>query len=76
MKNKLPSKTIETKQPYCPLCHQILEGETDPNYKEVYPEYATLRRQVLPITKKILMNLDLKEKIIYGEKFKILIGLK
>ncbi|XMB72849.1 DUF6320 domain-containing protein [Mycoplasmatota bacterium WC30] len=47
--------TIETKQPYCPLCHQILSGETDPNFKEVYPEYVSLRKKILPTTKKVLL---------------------
>lgn len=56
--------TIETKQPYCPLCHQVLSGETDPDFKEVYPEYVTLRRQVLPITKKILLFLTILSIII------------
>lgn len=27
---------IETHQTYCPLCHQTLTGETDPNYIEPY----------------------------------------
>ncbi len=47
--------TIETKQPYCPLCHQILTGETDPKFKEVYPEYVSLRRKILPTTKKVVL---------------------
>jgi hypothetical protein len=56
--------TIDTKQPYCPLCHQILEGETNHNFKEVYPEYALLRRKVLPITKKIIFFLSFTSIII------------
>ena len=46
---------IETKQEYCPLCHQILIGETDPNFIEVYPEYISLTRKILPTTKKALL---------------------
>ena len=46
---------IQTNQKYCPLCHQVLSGEDDPNLKEVYPEYVPLRREVLPMTKKILL---------------------
>jgi hypothetical protein len=46
---------IETKQLYCPLCHQVLSGETSPDFKEVYPEYISLTRQILPTTKKILL---------------------
>ncbi len=28
---------IETHQTYCPLCHQTLTGDTDPNFIEPYP---------------------------------------
>jgi len=47
--------TIETHQRYCPLCHQVLEGETKPDFKEVYPEHLSLRRKFLPTTKKVLL---------------------
>ncbi len=46
--------TIETNQEYCPLCHQTLKGEGNPSIPEVYPEYIPQRREVLPLTKKIL----------------------
>ncbi len=57
---------IETKQQYCPLCHQVLTGETDEDFKEVYPEYVSLRRMVLPTTKKALMFLTLISILILG----------
>ena len=47
--------TIETKQPYCPLCHQKLEGEVPNNFKELYPEYVSLNRKILPTTKKVIL---------------------
>lgn len=47
--------TIETKQPYCPLCHQVLNGESDEKLSEVYPEHIVVRRMILPTTKKILL---------------------
>ncbi|MFA5289975.1 MAG: DUF6320 domain-containing protein [Candidatus Izemoplasmatales bacterium] len=50
---------VETNQKYCPLCHQILDGENDPKFKEIYPEYVPLRREVLPITKKVILFLTL-----------------
>ncbi len=46
--------TINTNQKYCPLCHQILEGKCDSDYLEIYPEYVSSNRTVLPITKKIV----------------------
>ena len=46
---------IETKQLYCPLCHQVLSGETDPSFIEVYPEYVSLTRKILPTVKKTLL---------------------
>jgi len=58
--------TIETKQKYCPLCHQVLSGETDESFREVYPEYVSIRRMVLPTTKKVLMFLTLISIIILG----------
>ncbi|MCK4551667.1 MAG: hypothetical protein KAU02_02030 [Tenericutes bacterium] len=58
--------TINTKQQYCPLCHQVLNGETYTDFKEVYPEYVSLRRQVLPITKKILLFFTIISIIILG----------
>lgn len=57
---------IETNQHYCPLCHQALIGETDPSFKEIYPEYISDRRKFLPITKKILLFLSLTSIIILG----------
>jgi len=51
--------TIETNQEYCPLCHQTLEGTSDPSIPEVYPEYLPPRREVLPLTKKILLFITL-----------------
>ena len=58
--------TIETKQQYCPLCHQVLSGETDPTFKEIYPEYVSLRRKVLPLTKKLLLFISMSSIIILG----------
>lgn len=58
--------TIETKQPYCPLCHQVLSGETDESFKEVYPEYVSIRRMVLPTTKKVLLFLTVLSIVILG----------
>lgn len=50
---------IQTQQKYCPLCHQILKGESDPSIPEIYPDYVPLTREVLPITKKALLFLTL-----------------
>ncbi|MBI9009769.1 MAG: hypothetical protein JEZ05_07045 [Tenericutes bacterium] len=50
---------IETKQLYCPLCHQVLTGETDPSFIEVYPEYVSLTRKILPTVKKTLLLLSI-----------------
>lgn len=47
--------TIETHQDYCPLCHQVLSGETKSSFKEIYPEYMSLRKKLLPTTKKVLL---------------------
>ncbi|MDY0139550.1 MAG: DUF6320 domain-containing protein [Candidatus Izemoplasmatales bacterium] len=47
--------TINTHNNYCPLCQQVLEGETDSKVIEKYPEYVSLNREVYPLTKKILM---------------------
>ncbi len=46
--------TIETDQKYCPLCHQLLSGKNDAKVKELYPEYISDNRTLLPITKKII----------------------
>lgn len=46
---------IETKQKYCPLCHQVLSGEVDPDFKETYPEYVSYNRPILPTTRKALL---------------------
>lgn len=50
---------VKTNQKYCPLCHQVLEGEADPDYQELYPEYVPLRREILPLTKKVILFLTL-----------------
>ncbi|MBN2504280.1 MAG: hypothetical protein JXB20_02945 [Bacilli bacterium] len=50
---------ILTNRKYCPLCHQVLSGENDPNLIEVYPEYVPMRREMLPITKKVLLFMTL-----------------
>lgn len=50
---------INTNQEYCPLCHQVLSGENDPDFHELYPEYVPLRREVLPLTKKVLLFLTI-----------------
>ncbi|MDD3478515.1 MAG: DUF6320 domain-containing protein [Candidatus Izemoplasmatales bacterium] len=47
--------TIETNHLYCPLCHQVLKGEGDPSVPEVYPETISMTREVLPLTKKIIL---------------------
>jgi len=57
---------IETNQLYCPLCHQVLSGESDKNFIETYPEYVSLRRQILPTTKKILLFLTIFSVVILG----------
>ena len=57
---------IETNQLYCPLCHQVLSGETKPGFLETYPEYVSLRRQILPTTKKILLFLTIISIIVLG----------
>lgn len=48
---------IDTNQKYCPLCHQILSGENDPELNEIYPEFLPMNRAVLPITKKVMLFL-------------------
>lgn len=47
--------TIQTNQPYCPLCHQVLKGKNDSELKETYPDTISVRRMFFPTTKKILM---------------------
>ncbi len=47
--------TIETKQQYCPLCHQVLSGTGDADKMETYPDYVSPRRMILPTTKKVIM---------------------
>jgi hypothetical protein len=46
---------VRSNKKYCPLCHQKLQGDSEPDFKEVYPEFVPLRREVLPITKKALL---------------------
>lgn len=46
---------VRTNQPYCPLCHQVLSGEPEVNRMEIYPEFVPLTREVLPLTKKIIL---------------------
>lgn len=57
---------IETNQLYCPLCHQVLSGEAEPGFVETYPEYVSLRRQILPTTKKALLFLTILSIVILG----------
>ena len=57
---------IETNQLYCPLCHQVLSGESDKNFVETYPEYVSLRRQILPTTQKALLFLTILSVVILG----------
>jgi hypothetical protein len=57
---------IETNQKYCPLCHQVLSGETDPDFIEVYPEYISLTRKILPTTKKAILFLMVLSIVILG----------
>jgi hypothetical protein len=45
---------VRTNQKYCPLCHQVLEGENEEAY-EVFPSTIPEQRPLLPITKKILL---------------------
>jgi len=46
---------VRSNNKYCPLCHQKLIGENDPDFIEIYPKFIPLRREVLPMTKKALM---------------------
>lgn len=46
---------IKTNQEYCPLCHQILSGETEEGHVEIYPDYVPMNRPILPLTKKIVL---------------------
>lgn len=46
--------TVRSNREYCPLCHQHLKGDPIELKTEIYPEFVTLRRQVLPFTKKLL----------------------
>lgn len=46
---------IQTNQKYCPLCHQVLEGDSDKDKHEIYPEYVPINRAVLPLTKRIML---------------------
>jgi hypothetical protein len=46
---------IRSNRKYCPLCHQSLSGETTDLPKEIYPEFMTMRREVQPFMKKLLM---------------------
>lgn len=58
--------TIETKQHYCPLCHQVLTGEVEENFKEVYPEYVSIRRMILPTTRKVLLFMTIISVLVLG----------
>ncbi|MBN2540736.1 MAG: hypothetical protein JXB08_04350 [Bacilli bacterium] len=51
--------TIETKQQYCPLCHQVLSGESNADARETYPDYISPRRMFLPTTKKVILFLTI-----------------
>jgi len=46
---------VRTNQQYCPLCHQVLNGEPDANHMEIYPEFVPLTREILPLTKKVIL---------------------
>lgn len=46
---------VKTNFKYCPLCHQVLSGEDDPAFSEIYPECIPSRREILPLTKKIML---------------------
>ena len=46
--------SVRSNKEYCPLCHQHLQGESTELEHEVYPEFLPSRREVLPLTKKIL----------------------
>jgi len=48
---------VMTNQKYCPLCHQVLKGENEENWVEIYPEFVPTRRELLPLTKKIILFL-------------------
>lgn len=49
---------VDTNLKYCPLCHQLLTGENVEGKMERYPEFVPLRREILPITKRVLMILS------------------
>jgi hypothetical protein len=49
---------VDTNLKYCPLCHQLLTGDKVEGKVERYPEFVPLRREILPITKRILMILS------------------
>ncbi len=46
---------VATNQKYCPLCHQVLKGDPEPNRGEIYPEYIPPIREVRTLTKKIVL---------------------
>ncbi len=46
---------VRTNQPYCPLCHQVLKGESELARMEVYPEYVPPIRTVRTLTKKAVL---------------------
>jgi len=48
---------VMTNQKYCPLCHQVLKGENEENWVEIYPEFVPTHRELLPLTKKIILFL-------------------
>jgi len=51
--------TIITNHKYCPLCHQVLQGENDEPIKEIYPDTISVTRMILPTTKKVIMYLTI-----------------
>lgn len=57
---------IETSHQYCPLCHQVLKGDHDDSIPEVYPEFVSERREVLPLTRKILSFIMIISILILG----------
>jgi hypothetical protein len=46
---------VRTNFKYCPLCHQVLTGEDDPGFTEIYPECVPARREIRPLLKRIML---------------------
>lgn len=45
---------ISTEHEYCPLCHQVLKGDNKGHVDDLYPSALPPRREVLPLTRKII----------------------